>query len=328
MLVRAFARFLFAILGYLCLATLVFVTSFALLRMGIPTGLPWLQEVQANLYHGGLRNIWQNQPDCVTFDEKLIYRPRDGECAFHNAEFHTVLHFAGGIRAQKPIARDRAGIAVIGDSYAMGWGVNDDETFAAVLQERLGRPVYNLGVSSYGTTRELMALEMSGLLDKVDTVIIQYCDNDLEENLHFNPASAQQVRDKFAQVTRRTPSSLTEQLPFLFAGLRYALKVPFGAIKALWKAEPTLNFSPHYHALVAAIGKYEALREKTVVVFYINDQGKRFTNFPNGADRNLTYVRFADLNVGREKRYALDGHLTVQGNRYVAERLVDTLASR
>ena len=41
----------------------------------------------------------------------------------------------------------------------MGWGVNDDETFSALLEKNLNRNVYNLSVSSYGTKRELIRLE-------------------------------------------------------------------------------------------------------------------------------------------------------------------------
>ena len=37
----------------------------------------------------------------------------------------------------------------------MGWGVKDEETFAARLSAKLARPVLNLAVSSYGTDREL-----------------------------------------------------------------------------------------------------------------------------------------------------------------------------
>jgi hypothetical protein len=197
-----------------------------------------------------------------------------------------------------------------------------------VLQERLGRPVYNLAVASYGTTRELMALEASGLLAKVDTVVIQYCDNDLEENLQFDPAGAKQSRERFAQATDRGPASLAGQLPFLFAGLRYALKVPFGAVKAWWRGEPTLDFSPHFRALVAAIGRLDALKEKSVIVFYSNGDGKRFRNFPDGTNPGLAHVRFIDLDIGRENYLALDGHLTAQGHQYVAGRLAEALAGR
>ena len=47
------------------------------------------------------------------------------------------------------------------------------------------KPVYNLAVSGYGTPRELIRLEKSNLIDKVDTIIIQYCYNDYGENKDF-----------------------------------------------------------------------------------------------------------------------------------------------
>ncbi len=305
----------------------MFFAGFALLAGGVATELPWLHAVQKNLYHGGLRSIWQNQPGCAVFDEKLVYRPKDGACAFRNAEFDTVLNFSGGVRVQKPVAGGRPGVAVLGDSHAMGWGVSDDETFSAVLQERLGRPVHNLAVSSYGTPRELIALEVSGLLDKVDTVVIQYSDNDIDENRHFRPASLAENRDKFAQVTHRGPASLSRQMPFLYAGLRYALKVPFAGIKALWRGEPTLDFSPHHHPLVAAIARHDALKAKKVIVFYSNGHGRRFANFPAGTDPKLPNVSFADLGLGREHYFALDDHLTVHGHRFVAARLVELIGA-
>ena len=46
-------------------------------------------------------------------------------------------------------------ILVLGDSIAMGWGVNDYETFSYLLEKNLKMKVYNLGVSSYGTIREI-----------------------------------------------------------------------------------------------------------------------------------------------------------------------------
>ena len=45
------------------------------------------------------------------------------------------------------------GIAILGDSHAMGWGVNDEETFAALLENKINKKVYNLAVSGYATKR-------------------------------------------------------------------------------------------------------------------------------------------------------------------------------
>jgi hypothetical protein len=327
MLARAAARLLVAILLYLCLGTVMYFIGFLLLRSGIPTDFPWLHAVQKNLYHGGIRNIWQNQPGCVAFDEQLIYRPKDGSCAFSNAEFRTVLNFSGRVRVHKPVAAGRAGIAVVGDSHAMGWGVNDPETFSALMQERLGRPVFNLAVSSYGTARELIALENSGLLDKVDTVVIQYSDNDVDENTHFKPVAATESRGKFAQVIDHGPSSLSAQLPFLYAGWRYAIKVPFAAIKSLWRDKPAADFALHYHPLMAVIRRHESLKDKRVIVFYSNGGGAQFRNFPSGPDPKLVHVRFVDLGTGPENYFALDDHLTAQGHRYVAEKLAEVIGA-
>ncbi|MEO8256767.1 MAG: hypothetical protein ABI868_05400 [Acidobacteriota bacterium] len=52
-----------------------------------------------------------------------------------------------------------ADVALIGDSYIEGAYVSDEETAAVRLQERLGRPVVNLGVSGYGSLQEAKVLE-------------------------------------------------------------------------------------------------------------------------------------------------------------------------
>jgi hypothetical protein len=73
----------------------------------------------------------------------------------------TITYDARGYRNPTPLVR--ADIVLIGDSYVEGKYVSDDETVAAVLQERLGRPVANLGVAGYGTTQELRVLATDAL---------------------------------------------------------------------------------------------------------------------------------------------------------------------
>ena len=67
----------------------------------------------------------------------------------------------------------------------MGWGVNDDETFAAIISSRVAVPVLNLGVSSYGTVRELIRVRMQPSLDEASCIFIQYSWNDFQENSVF-----------------------------------------------------------------------------------------------------------------------------------------------
>jgi hypothetical protein len=138
------------------------------------------------------RRHWHTVPECVLFDPELLYRPRPGSCVFENAEFSTTMHFdARGARVtptpapaaaeQGPLPR----VVVVGDSHAMGWGVQDHETFASILAREYGYRTVNLAVSSYGTPRELSRLRRDAVLEPGDVVVIQYCDNDLAENRHF-----------------------------------------------------------------------------------------------------------------------------------------------
>ena len=184
-IVKGCGYVLIAAMLYLSLCPGIYLVSAVLLVQGIVLQPTLLRDFQRDFYFDrGLRTIWQTQKDCVQPDERLIYVPRIGSCRFTNAEFDTSLHFdiEGRLRNSMSEKLSEAGIALLGDSYAMGWGVNDSETFANVLQDELKRPVYNLAVSSYGTMRELLRLEQSGLIDQVDTILIQYAANDVGEN--------------------------------------------------------------------------------------------------------------------------------------------------
>lgn len=81
-------------------------------------------------------------------------------------------------------AWDRHVVHCIGDSYTMGWGVEDDEAYPARLADLLGatHAVVNLGVDGYGL---LAATEKSRRVagDRhPDTVIYLFCDNDLHDD--------------------------------------------------------------------------------------------------------------------------------------------------
>src|SRR6185436_2355315 len=76
-------------------------------------------------------------------------------------------------------------VLLIGDSHTLGWGVEDDQTFASVLASEFGYRTVNLGVSSYGTPRELGWLERQGKPLPDDRVVLQYSDNDFDENRQF-----------------------------------------------------------------------------------------------------------------------------------------------
>ena len=316
---------LLALIIYGAAGAIVYAVSLVALQQGTRIDLPWFGATQKSLYRNGHVNVnnWLGIPGCITPDPDLIYVPAIGTCAFDDIEFQTTLTFTAEGRATGPKPAG-TGIAVIGDSHAMGWGANDEETFAAQLQALSGRPVYNLGVASYGTARELIRLQKSGVLGKVDTVILQYCNNDKSENLQFDTASKQALHDKvFGPRPAPVPPKRLAQLA---DGYGYALAAPFRALSESLRRK---NFEPHYAALMPVLDKHrDLLAGKRVIVFYANPYGQRYRNFPSGPDAAMPNVEFVDLGLIPADHRKLDNHMTPAGHRKAAERLHAHLQSQ
>jgi hypothetical protein len=205
----------------------------------------------------------------------------------------------------------------------MGWGANDLETYAAHLQQLSGRPVYNLGVASYGTARELIRLEKSGVLDKVDTVILQYCNNDRSENRDFDSAERERLHELvFGDAAQATPEQ-GSKLAYIARGYWLTLRAPFRSLAQELRRK---DFGKHYDLLLPVLLKHrESLQGKRVIVFYSNPYGQKYRNFPSGQDAQMDNVYFADLELDSSLYRKLDNHLTPDGHRVAAEHLFEHL---
>lgn len=127
------------------------------------------------------RNIVQVERSCSEFDSAFFYRLKpNNQCTFSNVEFSTPIKTNGLGMRDDEASLSQPNIICIGDSYTMGWGVNQEETFPAQLEKMTGQKVLNAGMSSFGTIRELRQFA------RLDTsncrwVVLQYCDNDMQE---------------------------------------------------------------------------------------------------------------------------------------------------
>ncbi|MFT4690868.1 MAG: lysophospholipase L1-like esterase [Limisphaerales bacterium] len=80
-------------------------------------------------------------------------------------------------------------ILVLGDSYAWGYGVGDDEVFSEVLEQNLGSgkdrcEVINTGVSGWGTDQELIFFRSEGVKYRPDVVVLaMFVQNDPINNV-------------------------------------------------------------------------------------------------------------------------------------------------
>lgn len=96
-------------------------------------------------------------------------------------------------------------IAVLGDSYAMGMGVNDDETFSAVLAAELGQQyrVLNCGSPGWGLTQEVRRFHEYALAYGPRMVVLQFCANDPEDGARDAVARYVEGRPVFSDTQRR-----------------------------------------------------------------------------------------------------------------------------
>lgn len=77
-------------------------------------------------------------------------------------------------------------ILVLGDSFAWGYGVSDEEIFTEQLEQRLEQwQVLNTGVSGWGTDQEYLFLKDEGVKYLSDVVVLAFfLFNDPENNTH------------------------------------------------------------------------------------------------------------------------------------------------
>lgn len=76
-------------------------------------------------------------------------------------------------------------IVVLGDSFSFGMGVGDGEEYPAVLAERLADQYYvvNLSLAGWGLTQQIRMFYDFGQFYHPTVVILQFCANDLLDNL-------------------------------------------------------------------------------------------------------------------------------------------------
>ena len=332
-------------LFYVSICLLLFVLGLFALNKGIFFSNEIMKAYQRAYYFGGFSHVFQADRNCVVFDPVLLYKPKIGSCVFANAEFKTTLHFDENGRLSHHPSGD-GGIAVVGDSHAMGWGVEDDETFSAIMERTLNRPVYNLSVSSYETYRELLRLEKSPVLAHVDTIVIQYCDNDLQPNEFFVSNDSTKGKLQFNKEifdSNITPDSSRRSHTYVLTWLVRTVEIPIQWIRA-WlspqrKAEifqslfaitdmppGYFDFSRHYGPLMRVLQKFPWINSKRVIIFYSNFSGIKFANYPRPERSSIGSPIFIDLDIDPNHYFAIDGHPTRRAHEEIARKLISVIS--
>jgi len=301
---------------------LLYIISAILFLNKITPDLKLVQEYQRNFnVHSGTRNIWQGDLECIKFDVELVYVPAENSCKFKNIEFDTEISFDKYGRKQTHPLPNLKNIAVIGDSVAMGWGVNDDETFSHFLEKKLKIPVYNLAVSGYGTYRQFLYLKKKekDILKNIDTIIVQYHYNDLNENIQYKKNTLETAKKKFFFFSKKPEKSHWKLFKKFF---RYSVIIPYEIIT---KKNKLRDFKYHKIYFLKALENFPEFKNKKIIVFHTNPYEIKFKNYPLGQDDKFKNIFFYDLQIKDSHFFQVDDHLSVEGNKYVAEKLADII---
>ncbi len=141
---------------------------------------------------------WAKLSQSAAVRETADYRRLEllpfADVVFKGARFHTN---GWGMRDREYTRGKPSGtyrIAVLGGSFVMGSGVEDDETFEALLEQRLNREltprsgvryeVLNFAVGGYGPLPKLMTLELKVFAFEPDAVLYVTQAGDLEMEVH------------------------------------------------------------------------------------------------------------------------------------------------
>jgi lysophospholipase L1-like esterase len=278
------------------------------------------------------RNVIQFSDDCSRYDAGLFYTLKQGVCRFANREFDVEYRINRlGVRDDEE-ALDDPEIVVIGDSQAMGWAVGQEETFSAQLGKLTGKKVLNTGISSYGTAREMIMLNRVAR-GRLKYLIIQYSDNDYDENRYFALNNNQMTissAEKYEGVRRFHKESIK-----YYPGKHILTLVKIVRSPDITISNPVASPSqPHeIDAFLQVLQKSPPdLHNLKIIVFEANPYAANDRPFLASLKkqlRNPSYPGYIGnitvLDLGRElntgKYLILDDHMNAAGHRLIAERL-------
>ncbi|MGV3600010.1 MAG: SGNH/GDSL hydrolase family protein [Dyadobacter fermentans] len=285
-------------------------------------------------YAGSFKNTTNFNSQLSRYDSLLTYRFRPQITGrFTNPEFDVEIKTnSAGVRDDEASLRHPK-IVVLGDSHAMGWGVEHEERFSEVIEKQLKINVLNTGVTSYGTYRETKLLNELNL-DSCKLLIIQYCDNDLDENKANLVKDQKSSIDAFGFEVAEKQNTISK-IYFPFKGIYITIR---------WLIAEALKKSPAPAAIAADVKTGNPIRqpEHAQAFFpYLNRIRERYHgpivvfdlgvyNFPivtefqtYQAHHPMENVHFINVHPLLDTKYyfTIDDHINARGHRKIGEAL-------
>ena len=318
-----FKRVLIFIYIFFITALIIYIFSYYSLQKGKVYDLFWIKSIQRNLYFAGFVKSFAKDIRCIKYDKQLLYVPKEGTCKYSNAEFNNNLSFTKHYRKNENsielIDKNESPIAVLGDSIAMGVGVNNSETFSSIIERKLKRKVYNFGVYSFGTHREILRFVKSPYYNKIDKIIIQYNFNDFDENVEFDETKLYSI-DDFNNLIDKKQMSASEKVFFALRKFKTTFRLFYREIKTILLKKKEPNFKRHREEILNVLEKYNYLDGKEIILFYSNSYNLQFEDYKVNKFKN---IHFVEVNLDTKKHFFIvDDHINAKGHSELATQLI------
>lgn len=236
---------------------------------------------------------------------------------------------AQGFRALEdfhPGTETRRKIVFAGDSYTFGAGVENDQTFSAVVQAHSPKRVsYNLGMPGFGIDQIWLSVRHQGLPMKPALVVVALVDADFERSQMphrtaegFGKPAFQRTR---AGLLRRQPEHPSAAYLFMEEHSR-VLSLYRRAMRKIGTKYPVGEYWLLNEAILDELR--EDCRRAGVPVLFLYTPISTFQPFPMiGKYMRRVGANFIDLTAlkprpARSIYLPVDGHFSVEGHRFVA----------
>ena len=307
---------------------------FILMMIQNGVNLPTFIDVKfRNFYVGSFRNTVQYNSNLAQYNPDLLYTLKEGKGVFTGWEFSDTFQINRlGVRDDDQSLINPE-IIFLGDSYTMGWGVSQEETFAQIVEQKTSMNSLNMGISSYGTAREFL------LLEKIDyssskLMVIQFCSNDNFENNQFVKQGKLEISSKesYEKVILRNNLNLS-YYPFKYF-FEFVAKIPRAIIREIFLAtdsevsdeeESSKNYVENFFKIIDLIQKRF---EGKILILHIEPHRiskEVFLDFEKYIkEHQYSKVFLLDTwnFIEPNDYYELDDHLKAEGHQKIGEGIL------
>ena len=171
----------------------------------------------------------------LTFDERLLYRVDPGVDGID----------ANGFRNPESYSGNFPEIAAIGDSFTLGYNVESEQGWPAVLGNTIGQPIYNFGVGSYGLLQYVELVRLAAEMGAKKVIIAFATINDLsicnvvrlkywQHELFADPSAREQLKAYCSLDDGELGQTPSEIIVRKYRGVRRWLESN-SAVYSMWK---------------------------------------------------------------------------------------------